>query len=104
MKKVVKGKLYDTEKATLIAEWSWGSPGNFQHVVEGLYKTRNGRYFIAGSGGPMSKYARKVDQNTWSGGSDITPVSRQAAFEWCQENGVDPDLIAREFPDFLQEA
>ena len=38
MRKVIKGRLYDTEKAALVAEWSDGYPRDFGYVCEALYR------------------------------------------------------------------
>lgn len=47
MRKIIKGKIYDTEKARLIAEYSNGlSITDFRHVYEDLYVTRAGQFFI----------------------------------------------------------
>ncbi len=97
MKKVIQGLIYDTDKAEEIASYRKYSPTDFNHVEESLYKTKNGRYFLAGEGGARSKYAEQVDQNTWGGGWGIIPVTAGEALAWCENHDVDPDIIAREF-------
>ena len=48
MKKIISGKLYDTETAKEIAVWNNGrSYSDFSHCVETLYKKRTGEYFCA---------------------------------------------------------
>jgi hypothetical protein len=97
MKKIINGKLYDTETAKEIAVWSNGrSYSDFGHCVETLYKKRTGEYFIFGVGGPMSKYAESCGDNSWSGGSRIIPLTYKAAKEWAEKN-LDADDYMAEF-------
>lgn len=59
MKKVINGKMYNTETATRIASWDNGIYGNdFKSCEEDLYLSKKGQYFVAGSGGAMSSYAQ----------------------------------------------
>lgn len=86
MKKIINGKKYDTETASLIHEWDNGHyPGDFEACEEALYRTRKGAYFLAGSGGPMSKYAVSSGNST-GGGEDITPLSETEAREWLEQH------------------
>ena len=86
MKKVIDGKLYNTETASRQAYWSnrlgWR---DFNHCEETLYKTKSGNYFIHGEGGPMSKYAVSAGQNQWGSGEHIEPISEDVAKKWAEE-------------------
>jgi hypothetical protein len=83
MKKIIEGKRYDTETADLVHAWDNGIYGNdFKTCKESLYKTKKGSYFLYGSGGPMSKYAKPTGNNSVGSGSDIIPMSKEDAFEW----------------------
>lgn len=64
MRKVINNKLYDTDNATKIAEYSYNS-GDFSQFSEELYKTKNGVYFMVGDGGPMSKYHETIGNTTY---------------------------------------
>jgi len=87
MKKIINNKRYDTEKATQVGIWSNDrSYRDFSHCSETLYRKRTGEYFLHGAGGPMSKYRRAVDQNSWRGGEDITPLTVEEARRWAEEN------------------
>jgi hypothetical protein len=98
-RKVIEGRAYDTETATFLAEASGGGYSNdFSHWEELLYRTPRGRLFVAGSGGPMSRYARSIDQNSWSGGSDLRPLSDAEARQWVETNSNE------EFEDVFGEA
>lgn len=99
MEVIIKGKRYNTDKATMIGEGSASCPrSDFAFFEEVLYKKRTGEYFIHGHGGPASKYAQLVDHNTWSGGSKIIPLTYAAAMEWAEEHLSAQDYIA-EFGD-----
>lgn len=87
MKKIINGKLYNTETAKCLGEWNNGERyGEFTYCEESLYKTKSGAYFIHGWGGPLSKYAKSDGNNSWSGGSHIEPVSYSAARDWAEEH------------------
>lgn len=103
MKKLVYGRLYNTETAELIHDYQWGYPSDFKFIYEALYKTKKGNYFIYGEGGAMSKYCVKVESNTWESGSDIIPISVDEAVEWLEENDGS-EAIEKYFTNYLQEA
>ena len=53
MKKIINGKVYDTEKAKQVAYYSSaGSWRDFQHYEETLYLKKTGEYFLFGEGAP----------------------------------------------------
>jgi hypothetical protein len=97
MKKIIDGKRYDTATADVIAINSFGYSGDFRHFKESLYRTKRGTWFLAGYGGPMTKYARQVDTNATSGGENIFPLSPDEAREWL-ENVGDTAAIEEHFP------
>ena len=53
MKKVINGKIYNTETATLIHQWDNGRRGDFSSCEEDLYRTKKGAFFIHGEGGNL---------------------------------------------------
>jgi hypothetical protein len=89
MKKIIKGKRYDTETARLMGSWG-NNRTDFSYVHEELYRKKTGEYFLYGRGGAMSKYAEAVDQNSWSGGSNIRPLTYEEARDWA-EHHLDAD-------------
>ena len=105
MRKIVRGKRYDTESARLVGEYENSLPvTDFHHVWMGLYCTpRSGQYFLAGKGGPMTRFAQSTGQNQWSGGSDIIPMTREEAFSWAQEN-LNTEVVEDEFGDLIEDA
>lgn len=85
MKKIINGKLYDTETAELLAtNASECGQHDFRWFEEDLYRTKKGQFFLAGEGGPMSRWSHSIDQNSWSGGSDIVLFSDEEAREWAE--------------------
>ena len=86
MNKIIKGKRYDTETAVQMAEWDNGQYRSFNFMKEVLYRKRTGEYFIYGEGGPRTRYAELVDNNLWSDGSAIRPVSLEEAQKWAEEH------------------
>ena len=86
MKKIIKGKMYNTDTAKKVGDWynQYGR-SDFNYVSEELYQKRTGEFFIYGEGGPNTKYAVSAGQNCWSGGSDIIPVTWEVAREWAEE-------------------
>jgi hypothetical protein len=97
MKKIINGKMYDTETAKEVASCYHGEgPRDFRHYSETLYKKRTGEYFLAGEGGPMTHYAVSTGQNSWSGGEKIIPLTYSEATEWA-EREMDADDYQAEF-------
>lgn len=97
MKKIIDGKLYDTETAKEIAcRYHGEGQRDFRHYTEKLFRKRTGEYFLYGEGGPMSRYAVSCGQNQWSGGEKIIPLDYKSATEWAEEN-MDADDYQAEF-------
>lgn len=78
MKAIIEGKRYNTETATEIAYYSWGSYSDFEHVEETLYRTENGAWFLVGGGGPKSTYAKPLSGSGLAGSSNnlVSPHRR----------------------------
>ena len=85
MKKIINGKRYDTETAQLIGSASYSNRTDFRFWSEELYRKKTGEFFLYGEGGPASKYSRQIEQNSWSGGKEITPLTREEAQEWAEK-------------------
>lgn len=87
MKKIINGKVYDTDTAKELGSYgNGGSWRDFSHVEETLYRKKTGEYFLYGKGGPMTRYAEATGQNQWSGGSRIMPMTYQEATQWAEEH------------------
>ncbi len=98
-KRIVNGRMYDTDKAEQLHRWDNGLPRrDFNSCSESLYRTPSGRFFLLGGGGPMSKYSRAVGDNTWTGNDDvITPLTDDEAMAWLETHGADAEIICKYF-------
>lgn len=87
MKKIINGKVYDTNTAELLGTYSSPeSVTDFSHFEESLYRKRTGEFFLFGQGGPSSRYAAQVGQNNWSSGSKILPLTWDGARFWVEHH------------------
>lgn len=96
MKKVIKGRVYDTDKAKLIGEISFGSYGDATYEAEELYVNKAGAYFLYGHGGALSKFGKAIAVGSISGSSLIKPLTLEEAKEWTEEN-LDGDTYEETF-------
>ena len=97
MKKVINGKLYDTEKAVRMASWeNIQDVRSFNHMEETLYRKRTGEFFLHGEGEARTRYARQYESNMWGHGEEIVPLTVQAAQEWAEKH-LDGDDYERIF-------
>lgn len=109
MKAIFDGIRYDTDKAVLIGETDALSHGvefttDFAYWEAGLYVTpRARRYFLAGEGGPMTRWSRAVGGNSYSGGAGIVPMSRSEAQEWA-ERYLPADVVSAHFGTTVEDA
>lgn len=101
MKRVIEGKVYNTETAENIAVDTFGYANDFHYWVDRLYKTKNGRFFLQGEGGGLSHWARRHEDGSGYG-EGIRVLSVEEARTWCEEHDVDADVIAEHFE--LEEA
>ena len=93
-KKIIDGKMYNTETAKEIAYYWNGYCGNdFRSMSETLYLKKTGEYFLYGSGGPLSKY-RESRMGGWTWGEEFIPMSEEKAKKWCMENLEADEYIA----------
>lgn len=97
MKKVIRGRAYDTETACRIGA-KYGNTydrSNFEFWEEELFRKKTGEYFLYYQGGPLSKYA--THQGTNSGwGEGIKPMTYEIAQEWAETN-LDAEDYLKEF-------
>ena len=105
MRAIINGKRYDTDKAELLGwESSAENPGDFLFWKAFLYRTPRSRvYFLAGAGGPMTRFAEPVGQNGWQGGEKIIPLTEAQALEWAQRF-MSAEAINIAFGDVIQDA
>ena len=87
MKKIINGRLYDTDKAAYLGYDLYAGPRDFEYWREELYKKRTGEFFLYGQGGPASKYAvASVTGSGWDGGEKIIPLAYDKARQWAEDH------------------
>ncbi|MCP3868865.1 MAG: hypothetical protein GY703_12370 [Gammaproteobacteria bacterium] len=74
MKKIIDGKLYDTETAAAIT--------CNKHKDETLYKTQKGAWFT---------YLQEKDKGR------LKAFTPQEALDWCEIQGIDTDTVCKHF-------
>ena len=104
MRKVIEGKLYNTETAEMVATDSYSHYGDLGYWSEEIYRTKRGNWFLAGEGGAMSKYAQAIGQNEVGGGSAIIPLTEGEALAWLEDHTSDADTFEKYFSDALEDA
>ena len=86
MKKVMDGKLYNTESATLIGSfWNNLSITDFNYLKKELYRTKSGNYFLYCHGGANTAYAERVGY-MMKDGETIHPMTFERARSWAEKN------------------
>lgn len=87
MKRIIKGRMYNTETATLLASsWNGLSCRDFGYCDESLYQKRTKEFFLCGEGGPYSKYSQPWGNSGRQSGEGIIPLTLQEAKDWVEEN------------------
>ena len=87
MKKIINGKVYDTDTAKKVASWySSYARNDFHYYEEELYQKKTGEFFLHGEGNAASKYSRSCGQNEWCGSEKIMPMTFKEAQEWAEDH------------------
>lgn len=102
MKATINRIVYNTDKATLVAEDGRGKEGSHAWT-EKLHLTPNGTWFLHGWGGVMTDYADHEIGRSSSAGERIIPMTREEALTWCEECKAQ-DAIDTNFSDMVTEA
>lgn len=89
MKKIINGKVYNTETAECIAD-EGKSLCNFYSTSESLYRTKKGAFFIYGESSAGGRYGSSYG-NTLSGGADIQAVDEKEVVEWAENADINDD-------------
>ena len=85
MKKIINGKLYNTETAVKMATRDNGLyPSNFHYTKETLFLKKTGEFFLYGEGGPASKWAYFYEDGGRTSGEGIELLSRDEAMAWTE--------------------
>ena len=87
MKKIINGKMYNTETAELLdVYWNGLSRSDFRFVEEYLYLKKTGEYFLYCRGGGMTPYASHCGNVKRYGEKIIPFVNEEAARNWAEIN------------------
>ena len=80
MKKIIENKLYDTEKATLVATY------HDKTCAERLYRKRTGEYFLHGRGNSDNDDYAVWRGNSVTGSEQIKPLTPKMAMAWAAKH------------------
>ena len=104
MKRIIERKRYDTETARKIgSDEGVAYYGDFHWVSEALYITPRGNFFLAGEGGPLSRYGRPTYGGGTCGGEGIVPVTKEEALMWCEQY-LNEEEYADYFSNMIEDA
>lgn len=102
MKKIINGKVYDTETAKEVVSTNNGYFCNdASYVEETLYVKKTGEYFIYGYGGSFSRYGKYVGDSMVYG-EKIIPITFDTAQEWAEKH-VSADEYEKIFGEIIED-
>ena len=105
MKKIINGIRYNTESATEIGHYATPGLGgdDFHYWGASLYKSpRSGRFFLAGEGHAMTRFASTCG-NMKGWGARLIPMTEEEALEWAEQY-LDPSEFEEHFADMIEDA
>lgn len=87
MKQVINGKRYNTETAKYIVSFDNDlTYSDLYFETATLYKKRTGEFFLAGAGGPKTRWAKECEDGSLMFGNRIIPLTESQAKEWVKEH------------------
>jgi hypothetical protein len=107
MKKIINGKVYDTETAVSLGSFYAGYSGDLNHREEELFRTPKGAYFIDGGG-----HSYWSGRDIWKDENDngeayerwgVIAVTEEEALSWMERHG-ETEVIEEYFSHLLEEA
>jgi hypothetical protein len=103
MKRVIDRKLYDTDRAEPIAQHAPNTDrGDFHYLIETLYKSPSGEYFLHCEGGAATEYSQPCGDGIRTDGEELTRLDAEAALDWCEERAIDGQVVVAEFDEFIE--
>lgn len=103
MKKIISGKRYDTDTATLVgSNHASCYCSDFHYWEENLYRTKAGAWFVHGEGNGLSRWSSRFADGSGPG-SGIRVLSASEARDWLEEAGLH-DEIEENFADQIVDA
>lgn len=92
MKRIVCGKLYDTEKATRLVEWDNGKqPSDFYYDYSNLYVTNSGIFFITNN---IQIDPDEISEEIQD--QKIRILSKSEVLEWMEFRQLTPEDFTEE--------
>lgn len=102
MKQVMDRTLYDTETAEQIATYApLTDRGDFNYLIERLYRTQAGEYFLHAEGGAGTKWAEKIS-NISKPRETLELLTEEEALDWCEEREINGDIILEELGHLIE--
>lgn len=86
MKKIINGKVYNTETATRVGSYESGFQGDIDYVSEELYRKKNGEFFVYAEGGAATSYATSRGSDGYASGEAIKPMIYDEAAQWAERH------------------
>ncbi len=84
--KIIEGLRYSTLTATEVCNFeSSNGSRDFRYEDTSLYLSPRGRFFLAGYGGPLSRWSRS-DYGGYTGGEGLLPVTIAEARSFAEEH------------------
>lgn len=94
MKRIINGKMYDTDTATLVADYEPDYDNSWDecwHQI--LYITQTKEWFLYGEGNPWSQDSIFVSDNSFNDSSAIEPFTSEQAKEWLADRNFVDEYI-----------
>lgn len=87
MKKILWGKLYDTENSLLLAKIdNWLTKSDFKYFKELLYITKDSNLFLHWEWWPLTSYWIKTGSNWIGGSSNLIALTLDDLYIWLDDN------------------
>lgn len=103
MQRVIDRKLYDTDRAEQITQHAPNTDrGDFYYLIETLYKTSEGEYFLHCEGGAATEYAKPCDGGGRTAGEELDLLDEEAALDWCEKRAIDGQIVVEEFGHLVE--
>ena len=101
MKFIKRNRVYDTTTARFIGCWYNTMANTTEKIREELYAKKNGEYFLYGTGGANTRYAKNLRDGTFTTGHHCIPMDYPAALLWAQEK-LSKKEFEQEFKKYIQ--
>lgn len=85
MKRIIKGRRYDTDTAKKIASYKNNVPGDTYKLIETLYRKKTGEYFIC--------IDNKIRSKEEIPKKEIVALTPKEAEEWVKKTVTDPKNV-----------